>query len=271
MGKYLPRSHERQYDYILCERKAHGINTYTSEVHQEMSESFICRRGGVGTPFAVIGGTYPEGSTCTCSDGTKTLTAKGTSGQAMFNIPSTGTWTVSCTDGTDSASEDVSITAKGQVETVDLAYGHFLYRYGNEFSTETGGWEATADYSQGNHTSVAPTLILGSDDLYAEISEVRKDGVVRTKNLINLVGVSSIKVNVTGVNVPDSAEVVLIVMPTATGNWVSGNSASVYISETGDITLDVSNVGTSCYVGFALSTGGPGGTASLRLTSVELI
>lgn len=87
-----------------------------------MSESFICRRGGVGTPFAVIGVTYPEGSTCTCSDGTKTLTAKGTSGRAMFSVPTTGTWTVSYTNGTDTASEDVSITAKGQVETVVLTY-----------------------------------------------------------------------------------------------------------------------------------------------------
>lgn len=95
-----------------------------------MSESFICRRGGVGTPFAVIGVTYPEGSTCTCSDGTKTLTAKGTSGRAIFNIPYAGTWTVSCANGEDTASESVNITAKGQCESLVLLYQLYLFDNG---------------------------------------------------------------------------------------------------------------------------------------------
>lgn len=106
-----------------------------------MSESFICRRGGSGTPFAVIGVTYPEGSTCTCSDGTKTLTAKGTSGRAIFNIPYAGTWTVSCTDGTDTASESVSITADGQSETVELNYGTYLIDYEEYPNYDTWSWK----------------------------------------------------------------------------------------------------------------------------------
>ena len=40
-----------------------------------MGEAFITRRGG-GTPYAVIGVTYPSGSVCTCSNGSVTLTAK---------------------------------------------------------------------------------------------------------------------------------------------------------------------------------------------------
>ena len=32
-----------------------------------MGEAFITRRGG-GTPYAVIGVTYPSGSVCTCSN-----------------------------------------------------------------------------------------------------------------------------------------------------------------------------------------------------------
>ena len=58
-----------------------------------MGEAFITRRGG-GIPYAVIGVTYPSGSVCTCTSGTLTLTAKDTSGKAMFIIPSAGTWTV---------------------------------------------------------------------------------------------------------------------------------------------------------------------------------
>ena len=61
-----------------------------------MGEAFIVRRGR-GVPYAIIGVTYPAGSVCTCADGTRTLTARDTSGKAVFVIPSAGTWTVTAT------------------------------------------------------------------------------------------------------------------------------------------------------------------------------
>lgn len=73
-------------------------------------------------PYAIISVTYPEGSVCTCSNGSTTLTAKDTSGKAMFVIPAAGTWTVKAIKGSQSASKAVSITAEGQVATVTLAY-----------------------------------------------------------------------------------------------------------------------------------------------------
>ena len=63
-----------------------------------MGEAFITRRGG-GTPYAAIGVTYPSGSVCTCTNGTLTLTAKDTTGKAIFVIPSAGTWTVKAVSG----------------------------------------------------------------------------------------------------------------------------------------------------------------------------
>ena len=78
---------------------------------------------GVGSkPYAVIGVTYPSGSTCTCTNGSKTLTAKGTGGKAIFVIPSAGTWMVKAVKGSKSTSKAVSITAEGQVESVTLVY-----------------------------------------------------------------------------------------------------------------------------------------------------
>lgn len=77
--------------------------------------------GGGGKLYAIIAVTYPEGSTCTCSNGTKTLKARDTSGKALFNV-TVGEWTVSCTDGTRTAMVDVSITAYGQGENVKLTY-----------------------------------------------------------------------------------------------------------------------------------------------------
>ena len=91
-----------------------------------MGEAFITRRGG-GIPYAVIGVTYPSGSVCTCTNGTRTITAKDTSGKALFVIPAAGTWTVKAVKGSQSASKAVSITAEGQVATVTLAYDYIIF------------------------------------------------------------------------------------------------------------------------------------------------
>ena len=82
-------------------------------------------------PYAIIGVTYPEGSVCTCSNGSVTLTAKDTTGKALFVIPTAGTWTVKAVSGSKSTSKAVSITAEGQVETVELTYGLYIFKNGS--------------------------------------------------------------------------------------------------------------------------------------------
>ena len=84
---------------------------------------------GVGKIFALIAANFPAGSTCTCSDGTKTLSAKNTSGKWLFPIPYAGNWTVSATDGTDSASKVVEI-AEGQSVSVTLEYKDYVIHGG---------------------------------------------------------------------------------------------------------------------------------------------
>ena len=54
---------------------------------------------------ATINVTYPVGSTCTATDGTTTLTAPDTLGTWACIVPNVGAWTVSCTDGTQTASK----------------------------------------------------------------------------------------------------------------------------------------------------------------------
>ena len=60
--------------------------------------------------------------TCTCSNGTTTLTAPNTTGSYTFTVPSAGTWTVKSTNGTDTAQQAVSITTSGQSASVTLSY-----------------------------------------------------------------------------------------------------------------------------------------------------
>ena len=86
---------------------------------------------GEAAPYAVIGVTYPSGSTCTCTNGSKTLTAKDTTGKALFVIPSAGTWTVKAVKGSKSKSKAVSITAEGQVATVTLTYELYIFKSGS--------------------------------------------------------------------------------------------------------------------------------------------
>lgn len=95
--------------------------------------------GGGAKTFAIISVTYPEGSTCTCSNGTKTLKAKDTSGKALFNV-STGTWTVTATDGNKTKDATVNITTEGQFESVLLRYSLDIIVNGKFNQDVTGSW-----------------------------------------------------------------------------------------------------------------------------------
>lgn len=135
-----------------------------------MGESFITRRGG-GIPYAIIGVTYPAGSVCTCTNGTRTITAKDTSGKALFVIPAAGTWTVKAVKGSQSASKAVSITAEGQAVTVTLAYDYMI------FSNATG---LNSVYSDGG--GGAPVEI-GTDSSGKKILTFNADGYSRMSYL----------------------------------------------------------------------------------------
>lgn len=95
--------------------------------------------GGGAKLFAAIGVTYPAGSTLTCTNGTSTLKAKTTTGQWVFAIPKTGTWTVTVTDGTNTKSQSVSITSEGQFESVELSYAWELFNEVDGFATGYSG------------------------------------------------------------------------------------------------------------------------------------
>lgn len=112
----------------------------------------ITNSSGIGKIYAVIGVTYPSGSTCTCTDGAKTLTAKDTTGRALFVIPYAGTWTVKAVSGNKSKSKAVLITAEGQVETVELTYGLYIFKNGSGL---TSGYSIK---SNSNSMISAPTV-----------------------------------------------------------------------------------------------------------------
>lgn len=92
---------------------------------------------------ATINITYPAGSTCTCSDGTTTLSAPDTSGTWACIVPNAGTWTVTSTSGTETDSKAVTITTDGQSTSVELSYALFLFKPNAPSDIIAGEWEMT--------------------------------------------------------------------------------------------------------------------------------
>lgn len=76
---------------------------------------------GGGKVVAFVVCTYPTGSICTCTKGTKIYRAKDTSGSFVFMLKEPGTWTVSCTDGTETDSKIITVAMYDSI-AVSLAY-----------------------------------------------------------------------------------------------------------------------------------------------------
>ncbi len=128
--------------------------------------------GGAGgsAELPAIYASYPEGSVCTCSNGTKTYTAKDTSGYWLFAGLDIGTWTVTATDPTDPTKTDsdtVEILTEGQSVSVTLSYALWLFKEGDQFDDVTGGWNANG-YSTGvsNLTVYQATINNGAIELF---------------------------------------------------------------------------------------------------------
>ena len=186
--------------------------------------------GGSSKPYAVIGVTYPSGSTCTCTNGSKTLKAKDTTGKALFVIPSSGTWMVKAVKGSKSKSKAVSITAEGQVETVTLTFETILFD-GCDKTGVTGGWTYTITDTGFGSTDVRPDNLTVGTTLYwlpgrgwdgGGTAQKSRSGYAHTKN----------KIDVTNYNT------ITAVSNYAKGHLTVGN-ASVAL-KVGTVSLDIS-------------------------------
>lgn len=79
--------------------------------------------GSVEDAYAVVSVTYPAGSTCKCikDDESYEMEAANTTGKAMFALPESGRWRLTCTDGTNTAIDYVT-PVQNDVYEVTLAY-----------------------------------------------------------------------------------------------------------------------------------------------------
>lgn len=90
--------------------------------------------------------TCPAGSEITATLGTTTLRRTAADGTAVFRVPRKGTWTITATQGENSATATVEIDARNIVKTVVLAYNLLpKFTYTGDFKiVDDNGNEITA-------------------------------------------------------------------------------------------------------------------------------
>lgn len=214
---------------------------------------------------ATIDITYPAGSTCTCSDGTTTLSAPDTSGTWACIVPNAGTWTVAATDGVENTSESVSITTDGQIVAIELSYLLWLYKSGNTYNAVTGGWSVSEHPSTGGSFDGVLTL----NDNSMLLSTEAWGGSVGYANAftnisIDLTGVNTLKFKITGIGNTAYSDkegnthkfrFSLVVANERPTKQSPTFAADLKILATGEYSVDVSAV-TAGYVGIWITTGG---------------
>lgn len=201
--------------------------------------------GGGAKAFALISVTYPAGSTCTCTDGTKTLTLKNTSGQGIFLIPYAATWTVTATNGTNTKSQSVEITTEGQSVSMTLSYELVLFD-GSDNTAVTGGWKAAG------HAS--PQLVLGNDiGINATLPGASgyKSWMFATNNLVDVRGHTKLHALVKTINGITTAQLcVTNEIRTNDGKYLGANDpVAAADASVGECVLDISSLNGSYHLG----------------------
>ena len=203
---------------------------------------------------AYINITYPANSTCTVktSGGTTVASDSNTDSSAKTwtaTVNATGTYTITATatDGSGkSKSTTVSITADGQSESATLTYELVLFD-GGDVSDITGGWDSSGT---GGSASVGTIISMSvSDDTgYAKVR------TLTTKNSIDLTGFNLLVASIKSIS--------------GDGNMKAGDSASVTISKTGNVSLDISKISSEQKISFEI--GAWNSSTSLQVDRVWL-
>lgn len=237
--------------------------------------------GGPSASDAILTVTVPTGTTVTAVKGGVTLTptmwvqaADATLDCALFVIPAaqfdaTTPWTITATNGTDTASTTVLITTNQQYD-VTLSFALFIYNVGDQCSSTTGGWGGNGTYTLSATYIDVP---LASGGAYAN---------VRTNTKIDLTDYQTLyfewdgSINVGG----GGTNLTMWVAPNQISNNGVGNPSGATIQnkvgggesqgthDLGVRQLDVSNLSGEYYIGFH---GGRGGGSGDGWTKAHLL
>lgn len=219
---------------------------------------------------ATINITYPSGSTCTCSDGTTTLSAPDTSGTWACIVPNAGTWTAAATDGVENASESVSITTDGQTVAVELSYYTYLFKPNTDTTNVTGGWQLNSNGS----------LDSAGDQLVATFTNAYNHGKafnVATINKIDFTEFTTLVATCKAADKNNAAprSATFAVASTQAGFNAAGTASTkvastTFSNSTTTVQIDVSGISGSYYVTFVVELSNYN-TGTLTVDEVKLM
>lgn len=219
---------------------------------------------------ATINITYPAGSTCTCSDGTTTLSAPDTSGTWACIVPNAGTWTAAATDGVENTSETVSITTDGQTVAVELSYYTYLFKPNTDTTNVTGGWQLNRNGS----------LDSAGDQLVATFTNAYNHGIafnVATINKIDFTEFTTLVATCKAADKNNAAprSATFAVASTQSGFNNAGTASTkiastTFSNSTTTVTIDVSGISGSYYVTFVVELSNYN-TGTLTVDEVKLM
>jgi hypothetical protein len=238
-----------------------GINTASETVN--ITEDKQSKSVTLAFFAATISVKYPSGSTCTCSDGSTTLTALDTSGSYIFTVRRTGSWTIKSTNGEKSASKVVSITSDGQSASVELFYATYLCNKGDQCTSVTGGYTAVAKKaaSSASHTG-APAIIDNASSMTIQPQKTSSPGqyvggIVKTTNKIDCKNYSKLvfKGAVSGVVDGFNSAAISIWTEIGSDNQTENRvkHQKLYNDST-TVTVDISDLTSSYYIGFGFDS-----------------
>lgn len=228
---------------------------------------------------ATINVTYPAGSTCTVSKGGITLSAPDTSGAWACTVPEAGTWTVTATDGTDTATETVEITVTGQCEIVELGYSLILFDNGDEHTPITGGWS----FYRSNTNQITAAITDGKIGISISKNEYNRSANAYTTNAIDTSGYNTLLVHIDRFYSDASASPSRVgVAGYVPDFYLESNIAAKVINPNSnfqsydfsnqDVLVDVSTVSVPVYVYINLCAyKGEGAGAIIEVSKVQLL
>lgn len=219
---------------------------------------------------ATINITYPAGSTCTCSDGTTTISAPDTSGTWTCIVPNAGTWTVAATDGVENTSESVSITTDGQTVAVELSYYTYLFKPNTDTTNVTGGWQLN---SNGSLDSAGDQLVATFTNAY----NYGKAFNVATINKIDFTEFTTLVATCKAADKNNAApsSATFAVASTQAGFNAAGTASTkvastTFSNSTTTVQIDVSGISGSYYVTFVVELSNYN-TGTLTVDEVKLM
>ena len=208
--------------------------------------------GGTSHKYGFWRVNFPAGSSCTLTNGTRTYKAPDDAvslGRYTFPIPESGSWTVSCTDGTHTASKTLSFSNQYIYYATTLAYQLVLFDSGS-YADATGGWNKSGSTLSASAT--ATSMDGATDNVY-------------TKNKISVSGYSTLHFQITSTSKTDVGY-----RRVGLSSVTSGSSFSYYkdVTGTGEVTIPISSATTSLYVRMVVQAATSQNDGSTATTSI---